>query len=83
MSPNVCPMRDSDHAECEGVSVRYKDSDVEETVLYIGAIDSTYKQVPSEKTGRQILIKFSHSVPGIDLSNIWHCLLYTYDAADE
>ena len=28
-SSDFCPMRDSDHAECEGVSVRYKDSDVE------------------------------------------------------
>jgi len=38
--------------------------------LYIGAIDSTYKQFPSEKTGRQILMKFSHDVRDMDLSKM-------------
>jgi len=63
-------MRDSDHAECEGVSGRYNDSDFIDSALYIGGIDSTYKQVPSAKTGRQISLKFSHDVRDIDLSKM-------------
>jgi len=63
-------MRDSDHAECEGVSGRYNDSDFTDSALYIGGIDLPYKSTPSAKTGRQILMKFSHDVRDVDLSNI-------------
>ena len=70
MSSDFCPMRDSDHAECEGVSGRYNDSDFTDSALYIGGIDSTYKQVPSAKTGRQISMRFSHNVRDTHLSNM-------------
>ena len=54
-----------------GVSIRYKDSDIELSVPTRTSHWVKYKQVPSKKTGRQILMKFSHDVRDIDVTNMW------------